>query len=134
LEDLNGASKKYPFMTFAFSVALLSLGGLPPLGGFMSKWQLLAGVAQTQNTVMIIIVVFAGLMSVLSLGYYAPLVNRMYRNEPSADVRDGDSVSIWMYVPIAVLTLGVIVLGIVPSILYWLTGPAGYSLFIFFGQ
>ena len=134
LEDLNGASKKYPFIAFAFSVALLSLGGLPPLAGFMSKWQLLAGVAQTQNTIMIILVVFAGLMSVLSLGYYAPLVNRMYRNEPSANVIEGGAVSIWMYVPIALLTLAIVVLGIVPSILYWLTGPAGYSLFIFFGQ
>lgn len=134
LDDLNGASKKYPFTAFAFSIALLSLGGLPPLAGFMSKWQLVAGVAQTQNTTMIILVVFAGLMSVLSLGYYAPLVNRMYRNKPSALVSEGGAVSVWMYLPIALLTLAVVVLGIVPSVLYWLTGPAGYSLFIFFGQ
>jgi NADH:ubiquinone oxidoreductase subunit 2 (subunit N) len=83
---------------------------------------------------MIILVVFAGLMSVLSLGYYAPLVNRMYRNKPSALVSEGGAVSVWMYLPIALLTLAVVVLGIVPSVLYWLTGPAGYSLFIFFGQ
>jgi proton-translocating NADH-quinone oxidoreductase chain N len=134
LDDLNGASKKYPFTAFAFSVALLSLGGLPPLAGFMSKWQLLAGIAQTQNTIMIILVIFAGLMSVLSLGYYAPLVNRMYRKEPADIVMEGESVSIWMYIPLALLTLAVVVLGFVPSLLYWLTGPAGYSLFIFFGQ
>ena len=134
LDDLNGVSKKYPFTAFAFSIALLSLGGLPPLAGFMSKWQILAGVAQTQNTVMIIIVVFAGLMSVLSLGYYAPLVNRMYRKEASEKVMNSDPVSVWMYIPIALLTLVTIILGIIPSLLYWLTGPAAYSVYIFFGQ
>lgn len=134
VDDLNGISKRYPFTAFAFSVALLSLGGLPPLAGFMSKWQLLAGVVQTQNTAMIIIVIFAGLMSVLSLGYYAPLVNRMYRKQPPEGVMDAEPVSIWMYTPIALLTLLVVVLGIVPSLLYWLTGPAGYSLFLFFGK
>lgn len=134
LEDLNGISKKYPFTAFAFSIALLSLGGLPPLAGFMSKWQILAGVAQTQNTLMIILVVFAGLMSVLSLGYYAPLVNRMYRKQPSEKVMASQPVSISMYIPIAVLTLATVILGIVPSLMYWLTGPAAYSVYIFFSK
>jgi len=134
IDDLNGASKKYPFTAFAFSVALLSLGGLPPLAGFMSKWQILAGVAQTKNTIMIILVVFAGLMSVLSLAYYAPLINRMYRKAPGEIVLQSEPVKISMYIPIAILTILVVVLGIVPSLLYWLTGPAGYSLFIFFGK
>jgi formate hydrogenlyase subunit 3/multisubunit Na+/H+ antiporter MnhD subunit len=134
LDDLNGVSKKYPLTAFAFSIALLSLGGLPPLAGFMSKWQILAGVAQTQNPFMIILVVFAGLMSVVSLGYYAPLVNRMYRKQPIEKVMESQPVSIWMYIPIALLTLATIILGIAPSLLYWLTGPAGYSVFIFFSK
>lgn len=134
IEDLNGVSKKYPFTAFAFSVALLSLGGIPPLAGFMSKWQILAGLAQTQDVLLIVVAVFAGLMSVLSLGYYAPLINRMYRNEVSQTVLDSESVSIWMYIPIALLTLATVVLGILPSLLYWLTGPAAYSIYVFFGQ
>jgi proton-translocating NADH-quinone oxidoreductase chain N len=134
LDDLNGVSKKYPLTAFAFSIALLSLGGLPPLAGFMSKWQILAGVAQTQNPFMIILVVFAGLMSVVSLGYYAPLVNRMYRKQPIEKVMESQPVSIWMYIPIALLTLATIILGIAPSLLYWLTGPAGYSVYIFFSK
>jgi NADH:ubiquinone oxidoreductase subunit 2 (subunit N) len=100
----------------------------------MSKWQILAGVAQTQNPFMIILVVFAGLMSVVSLGYYAPLVNRMYRKQPIEKVMESQPVSIWMYIPIALLTLATIILGIAPSLLYWLTGPAGYSVFIFFSK
>lgn len=134
IEDLNGVSKKYPFTAFAFSVALLSLGGIPPLAGFMSKWQILAGLAQTQDVILIIIVVFAALMSVLSLGYYTPMINRMYRKDASQAVLESDPVTIWMYIPIALLTLATVVLGILPSLLYWLTGPAAYSIYVFFGQ
>ncbi|MCB9419535.1 MAG: hypothetical protein H6667_07015 [Ardenticatenaceae bacterium] len=33
---------------FTFSLALLSLGGLPPLAGFMSKWQISPPVSDPQ--------------------------------------------------------------------------------------
>ena len=68
---------------FALSVAVLALGGLPPLAGFMSKWQIFVAGFETRNTGVELLVIFAALNSVLSLAYYAPLVNRMYRNEPS---------------------------------------------------
>ena len=134
VEDLNGVSKKYPFTAFAFSIAVLSLGGLPPLAGFMSKWQIFVASVETRNIWVIILVIFAGLNSVLSLGYYAPLVNRMYRKKSSEILAGTESVSIWMYIPMAVLTLLVIGLGIAPNLIYWLTGPAAASLFVFFSQ
>lgn len=134
LDDLNGISKKYPFTAFAFSIAVLSLGGLPPLAGFMSKWQIFVAGVETQNNWVIALVIFAGLNSVLSLGYYAPLVNRIYRKKTSEIIEESGSVSIWMYIPMAVLTLLVIVLGFAPNLIYWLSGPSGASLFVFFSQ
>jgi proton-translocating NADH-quinone oxidoreductase chain N len=112
--DLAGAAGKYPLVAGAFSVALLGLGGLPPLAGFMSKWQIFVGAAQTLNPWMILLVAFAALNSVLSLAYYAPLVNAMYRREPSDAVRDGNSVPLSMSVPLAVLAAAILVLGFVP--------------------
>ncbi len=132
LNDLNGASRKYPFTAFAFSVAVLALGGLPPFAGFMSKWQIFVAGAQTRNIWIIVLVVFAGLNSVLSLAYYAPLVNRLYRKEATEIVEKGSPMSIWMYIPMAIMTLAIVVLGFFPSLLYWLTGPAGASLYMFF--
>ncbi len=134
LDDLNGISKKYPFTAFAFSIAVLSLGGLPPLAGFMSKWQIFVAGVETQNTWIIALVIFAALNSVLSLAYYAPLVNRIYRKKTSEIIEDSGSVSIWMYIPMAVLTLLVIALGFAPNLIYWLSGPSGASLFVFFSQ
>ncbi|MBP7689474.1 MAG: hypothetical protein KA765_16280, partial [Thermoflexales bacterium] len=83
INDLNGASKRYPIVALALSLAVLGLGGLPPLAGFMSKWQIFVAGFQTQNTVIDLLVIFAALNSVLSLAYYAPIVNAVYRKEPS---------------------------------------------------
>ncbi len=133
VDDLNGASKRYPFVAFALSVAMLALGGLPPLAGFMSKWQIFVGGAETQNLPVILLVVFAALNSVLSLGYYAPLVNRMYRNAPSLAVLSGKPAPVLMMVPVVLLTLAVVAIGFWPTLVNGLTEPAGQTLWQIFG-
>lgn len=42
LDRLAGADAKLPVSVFAFGLAGVSLMGLPPSGGFLAKWQLLA--------------------------------------------------------------------------------------------
>jgi len=128
IRDLDGAAKRYPLPALTLSIAVLALGGLPPLNGFMSKWQIFVAGFQTHNVVIAGLVVFAALNSVLSLGYYAPLVNALYRREPSAAVQRGAAVPGGMLVPLGALALAVIVLGVWPSLLDWLTRPAGTAL------
>ena len=77
--------------------------------------------------------IFAAFNSVLSLAYYAPLVNRMYRHEPSAVVAAGQPVSVLMGVPLAVLTLLVVVLGFWPGLVDAITHPAAVHLVSIFG-
>lgn len=133
VEDLNGAAQRYPLTAFALSVALLALGGLPPLSGFMSKWQIFLAGAETRSTALLWLVIFAGLNSVLSLGYYAPLVNRMYRREPSEAVKEGKPLAVSMALPMVVMVLFVVVLGFWPVWMSWLTAPAASSLLAGFG-
>jgi proton-translocating NADH-quinone oxidoreductase chain N len=128
VDDLNGAANRYPMTAIALSVAVLALGGLPPLAGFMSKWAIMVSGFETHNTMVQLLVVFAALNSVLSLGYYAPLVNRMYRHEPSAAVRQGKPIGFLMGAPLMVLTAAVIVIGFWPGIVDWITSPAASSL------
>ena len=45
-----------------------------------------------------------GIEQCLSLGYYAPMINRMYRREPSEVVQRGKAVPWVMLIPIVVLT------------------------------
>ena len=134
VEDLNGASKRYPLAAFGFSIALLALGGLPPLAGFMSKWQVFAGGVETHNLAVILLIVFAALNSVLSLGYYAPLVNRMYRLKPSRAVMEGEPMPRLMAFPVVLLVLVVVVIGFWPSLAQVITNPAANSLLAMFGK
>jgi len=133
LEDLNGASRKYPMAALGLSVAVLGLGGLPPLAGFMSKWQIFVAGFETQNTWVILLVVYAALNSVLSLGYYAPMVNRMYRLEPSATVSEGKELGFVIQIPLVILTSAIVAIGLWPSAVSFITTPAAAALLKAFG-
>jgi proton-translocating NADH-quinone oxidoreductase chain N len=133
LDDLNGAARRYPLTAFAFSLAVLGLGGLPPLAGFMSKWQIFVAGAEVRSTPLLWLVIFAGLNSVLSLAYYAPMVNRLYRRAPSPSVLNGKPVAVTMALPLVALSLVVAAIGFWPSLVTWLSQPAATSLLAAFG-
>jgi len=133
IDDLAGASQRYPLISLTLSIALLGLGGLPPFAGFMSKWQIFVGGVVTRQGWAIELVILAGLNSVLSLGYYAPIVNRLYRRESSELVKRGGKVSATMVIPLIILALAVIALGFVPSLANVLTTDASSSLLLLSG-
>lgn len=133
ISDLAGASQKYPLVAFALSAALLGLGGLPPLAGFMSKWQIFVAGFETQNGWIMALMVFMALNSVLSLAYYAPLVNMMYRGSPSQAVIAGKPISMAISLPILLMALAVILLGFFPYAMNWITQLAAQHLLAAFG-
>lgn len=134
IADLGGAARRYPIAALSLSIAVLGLGGLPPLAGFMSKWQIFAAGFETRNAAVDALVVFAALNSVLSLAYYARLVNAVYQQQTSGAVRQGRSLPMIMNLPLAAMALAVVAIGVWPNLLQWLTGPAGVALLSAFGQ
>jgi formate hydrogenlyase subunit 3/multisubunit Na+/H+ antiporter MnhD subunit len=134
INDLAGIAQKYPLAALAFSIAVLGLGGMPPLAGFMSKWQIFVAGFQTQNGWIIALMIFMALNSVMSLGYYAPLVNLMYRKEPSQRVLEGKPITWTIALPLILLTGLVIVLGFLPGLMDWFTIPAAQQLMQMFGS
>ena len=133
IADLAGAAQKYPMTALALSIAVLALGGMPPLAGFMSKWQIFVAGFETQNAWIIALMIFMALNSVLSLGYYAPLVNLMYRREPSHAVIAGKPLTWTLSLTLTVMMLLVILLGFFPTLMNWLTVPAARQLMTMFG-
>lgn len=131
--DLNGAARKYPLAALAFSIAVLALGGLPPLSGFMSKTAVFLTTFYTLNPWMIALVIFAALNAVLSLGYYAPLVNRMYRLEASEAVKNGAPMPWLMALPLILMALLIVVMGFYPMLLSDLFIPAGVNILPYAG-
>jgi proton-translocating NADH-quinone oxidoreductase chain N len=132
--DLAGAARRYPFTALAFTVALLGLGGLPPLGGFMSKWQIFASGVRAGNPIAIALVVFGILNSLLSFGYYAPLVSTMYRTSSSTAVAAGARIPAGMVIPLGILAVVVVALGVWPALANGLTVPAGQVVLAIFSR
>ncbi len=128
IDDLAGAARRYPLAALSLSIAVIGLGGLPPLAGFMSEWQIFASGFATHNAILEWLVVFAVLNSIVSLAYYMPLVNAMYRFEPSAAVKAGARMPSAMAIPLVVLALAVIVVGVWPGLVNGLTAPAARVL------
>ncbi len=133
VSDLNGAARKYPLAALTFSIAVLALGGLPPLSGFMSKTAVFLTAFITRDPWMIARVIFAALNAVLSLAYYAPLVNRMYRLETSEAVKGGGHMPWLMGIPLIVMALLIVVMGFYPMLLSDLFIPAGVNILPFTG-
>lgn len=73
-DEYRGLSKTFPLLFFCFMVVLISLTGLPPTAGFISKFLVFSSIFelyQTSNSVWIILLVVTGAVTTLvSLFYY----------------------------------------------------------------
>ena len=91
-------------------LTLFSLGGIPPLAGFMGKFLLFAAAAQQGFYSM---VVFAALNSTVSLYYYLLLVKEAYIIQPAANGRSLVTDNI-QRTTLLLLTAAMIFLGLMP--------------------
>jgi NADH-quinone oxidoreductase subunit N len=111
LEDYAGLARRSPLLALVFTFSLLSLAGIPPLGGFIGKLYLFSAAMEKGY---LWLVVVAALNSVVSLYYYLLVLKRMY----ITDAPQG-AVSIRVSFPVkAVLlltTVGTFWLGILPG-------------------
>lgn len=74
----NGLGKKYPLLALTLTIALLSLSGIPILGGFFGKVFLFGQMLELGYTTLVIIAV---INSIISIGYYFKLILAMYTKE-----------------------------------------------------
>jgi multicomponent Na+:H+ antiporter subunit D len=80
------------------------------------------------------LVIFAALNSVLSLAYYAPVVNMLYRRNMGSVVQSGTRIPVAMSIPLVIFALAIVAIGLMPSLMDWLTGPAAQALLVMFGK
>lgn len=127
-DSLAGAAQRYPLTALMFSVALVSLAGLPPLAGFMSKWQIFVAGFETRNGVVMLLVIFAAFNSLISLAYYMPVINALYRQKAAPDVCNGRALPLAIRLPLVALAALVIFFGLLPDAARVFTDPAAAML------
>jgi Formate hydrogenlyase subunit 3/Multisubunit Na+/H+ antiporter, MnhD subunit len=81
VSQLDGIGRRMPWTMAAFSIAALSMIGLPPTAGFVSKWFILGGAFQADNTLAVLVII---LSTLLNAGYFLPIVYAAFFKPPAA--------------------------------------------------
>ena len=71
LHQLRGIGHRMPLTMLAFTIGALSMIGVPPTGGFVSKWYILAGAFEADNYVAIMTIIVS---TALNAAYFLPIV------------------------------------------------------------
>lgn len=121
-----GLSRRSPYLGLAFLLALLSLGGIPPLGGFFGKLYLFSAAIE-QGYIWLVVV--GVLNSIISLFYYLGVVARPMYVEHSADEDKPLPVPAPLLATLAITVLGMIVLGVFPTPFFELAQRVAGALF-----
>jgi NADH-quinone oxidoreductase subunit N len=82
IADFAGLSRRSPAMALVMLLALLSLGGIPPVAGFFGKLYIFAA-AMEQGLVWLVVI--GVLNAIISLYYYLIVARVMYLEEPPSE-------------------------------------------------
>jgi multicomponent Na+:H+ antiporter subunit D len=69
--QLRGIGRRMPWTMAAFTIGALSMIGVPPTAGFVSKWYILAGAFQADNLLVIFTIIAS---TVLNAAYFLPII------------------------------------------------------------
>ncbi|MBE0462338.1 MAG: proton-conducting transporter transmembrane domain-containing protein [Halomonadaceae bacterium] len=75
IDEMDGAGKRMPLTSLAFTVGALGMIGLPPFAGFITKWYLGIGAIQAEMYWVIAVLVAS---SALNAAYFLPIVYRLW--------------------------------------------------------
>ncbi len=80
LDELRGMGRRTPWTAAAFTLAALSMMGVPPLSGFVAKWWLGVGMLQDGAPWALAVLLLGAL---LAAAYLLPVVHALYLEAPT---------------------------------------------------
>jgi NADH-quinone oxidoreductase subunit N len=126
IDDLAGLAGKRPWLAFALAVCMLSLLGFPGTAGFIGKWYILIAATDAGQNVLAAILV---LTSVVSAGYYLPVIMAMYMKPEPIEAAHVDVVlDRWARSAVTAVVIGLLLFGVWPNRLFDLARTAGASI------
>jgi multicomponent Na+:H+ antiporter subunit D len=128
IEDYVGIGRKMPITMLAFTVAALSMIGLPPFVGFISKWYLVLGALDVGGPTVIGFVIILLLSSLMNAVYYMPIIIAAFFGESEEEDVEIDEAPLSMLIPMVLLAIGVLIFGILPNLPLALIRPAVTAL------
>jgi len=112
ISQIRGIGKQMPITMSCFGIAAISLIGIPPTNGFVSKWYLAQGGLTSGKMIFPAILLFSALLTAL---YLLPVITEaFFKKGEDTIVKDAP---MKMLIPIVMITIIVVVLGLFPNIL-----------------
>jgi multicomponent Na+:H+ antiporter subunit D len=113
VSQLNGIGRQMPFTMGAFTLGALSMIGIPPLGGFLTKWYLVNGAIEAGQ--MPILVVLA-VSTILNACYFLPIIYRAFFKEPDVPIEGIKEAPVIMVASLSLTALGAVALFFKPDL------------------
>lgn len=86
ITQLNGIGWRMPYTMAAFAIGALSMIGVPPTAGFVSKWFIIAGAFQLDNYFVLAVLIIS---TALNAAYFLPIIfNAFFKAEDVTPVKD----------------------------------------------
>lgn len=114
-DKLDGLGARFKSVFILFTVASMSLVGVPFTGGFVSKWYLAEGALQN-DTFGFFGVCMIMISAVLTAGYLFSIVTKTLFYEKKIYEENQEKVSNRMLVPAMILAVLIVILGVYPNV------------------
>jgi len=121
ISDMDGIGYAMPFTMGAFAIASLSMIGVPPVAGFVTKWHLLNGAMEIHNLPIVIMLMIS---TMLNAGYFVPITIRaFFKGNNGGWNRQGiKEAPLTMVIPLVLAALISVGIGIFPQFFTHLIG------------
>ncbi len=86
--QLDGIGRAMPFTMAAFAIGSLSMIGLPPTAGFISKWYLMSGAVEAGATIALAALI---LSTLINAAYFLPIVYAAFFRAPNQPPSHGEA-------------------------------------------
>lgn len=114
ISQMVGIGKRMPITMTAFFIGSLSVIGLPPTGGFFSKWYMVLGTLQADQWPMLVVLLVS---SLLNAAYFLPIVYKAFfcTEKESMFENKMEEAPAWCVAPLVVTAVCSIVLFFYPT-------------------
>jgi multicomponent Na+:H+ antiporter subunit D len=115
ISKMGGFGRRMPWTFAAFSLASLSMIGVPPVCGFVSKWYLINGSMQINHVVLLVALLAS---TILNAAYFGPIVYRGFFGKAAqgVDLMEYKEAPTTMVAPLFLTAVISVILGLYPEI------------------